>query len=91
MGCFVVKEQKNQSQLYPGSVPCSVRGSFMAAQLFVGNISRGFNVLKLLTNSLSLAITTVDEFRLSHSDFIGQKRGMIHKDYTLLDPPIGKG
>jgi len=44
MGCFVVKEappQQQQQQIFKNSEPCSERGSFLAAQLFIGNTSRG--------------------------------------------------
>jgi len=36
-------------------------------------------------------ITSVEEFKLTFRDFIGYKSGTIHDEYTLLDPPIGKG
>jgi len=82
MGCFVVKEappqqQQQQQQLVKTSEASSVRGSFLAAQLFVGNLSR--------------EISTMEEFRLTQSDLIGRKNRKIEEDYTLVNPPIGKG
>lgn len=31
------------------------------------------------------------EFKVSHMDFVSQKRGSVTKFYTLCDPPLGKG
>jgi len=36
-------------------------------------------------------ISSLTEFRVTHSDFISEKKGKIHKEYSLLSPPIGKG
>jgi len=49
MGCFIAKEPKIQGQ-HPESVPCSVRGSFLASQLFVESISKGLELWKRFIN-----------------------------------------
>ena len=28
---------------------------------------------------------------MSTADFVGEKTGKIYKDYTILNPPLGKG
>lgn len=38
-----------------------------------------------------LEISNVSEFRLGPTDFVGERTGEIHKEYSLLYPPIGKG
>jgi len=79
MGCFIVKEKQEQrpSFLRIDSTANSDQGSFIGAHLSLGQLSR--------------EITSVDEFKLNFRDFIGYKTGTIHDEYTLLDPPIGKG
>jgi len=94
MGCFVVKEappQQQQQQIFKNSEPCSARGSFLAAQLFIGNTSRGSFGENRHNHLFFLEISTMEEFRLTQSDLIGRKNRKIDEDYTLISPPIGKG
>ena len=36
-------------------------------------------------------IDNIDDFKFSGGDLVGEKTGKINKDYTLLNPPLGKG
>ena len=31
------------------------------------------------------------DLKISHSDMVGEKQGKINNDYSLLNPPLGKG
>ena len=33
----------------------------------------------------------LEEFNFSAADLVGEKFGKIQKDYTILNPPLGKG
>lgn len=36
-------------------------------------------------------VDKVADLKLSYSDLVGEKAGKIHNDYSLLNPPLGKG
>jgi hypothetical protein len=33
----------------------------------------------------------MEDLKVTHSDLVGEKTGKINNDYSLLNPPLGKG
>lgn len=36
-------------------------------------------------------VDSIKDFHFSPGDMVGEKQGKINKDYTLMNPPLGKG
>ena len=57
---------------------------------FLKKIQVIINYIPTFKNNFTLEPLTA-EFNFTTSNFVQEKFGKINKDYTLLNPPLGKG
>ena len=51
-----------------------------------------YNLLKISTQKQKIEdVNNIKDFYFSSGDMVGEKMGKINKDYTLMNPPLGKG
>lgn len=36
-------------------------------------------------------VDRIEDLKVTHSEMVGEKSGKINNDYSLLNPPLGKG